>query len=100
MRNTLSDEITCALVEKTDDYHFAMLCEDCDALTLSRITLRQAEQRYREGLITQVEFEAYMYVWATFSPHGAKPEWTVTPFDSDVLRVAKKIASLLGKELA
>lgn len=96
MLNTAED-ITCDLVPQPDNYHFSMFCEDCDALALSRLTLAQVEQRYHEGWITQEEFEGYMYVWATFSPHRARPEWTIAPFDSNVLRFARKLADLIGK---
>lgn len=99
MLNTTSDQITCDLVEQSDNYHFLMHCEDCDAAVLARRSLADIESWYQQGMITQVEFEAYVYVWATFSPHGAKPEWAITPFDNDVLRVARKIASLIGEDL-
>lgn len=93
------DEITCELVGKSDNYHFLMRCEDCDANVLSRTPLGRVESWYQQGTITQAEFEAYMHVWATFSPHGGRPEWAVTPFDPDVMRIARKLATLIGKEL-
>ncbi|BBC30063.1 hypothetical protein SGFS_013570 [Streptomyces graminofaciens] len=82
---------TCPILGAPDNYHFEGHCEDCDIKTLSRLNLGQVEDRYHDGRTGQGQFEAYMHVWATLSPHKGRAEWRETPKDPDVRRIARKL---------
>lgn len=90
---------TCPIVDEPGDYHFEMRCEDCDVAQLVRLNLGQVEDRYHVGRITQDEFEAYMYVWATLSPSGSRPEWRTAPERPDVRRITRKLLRAKGRVL-
>ncbi|MFF2184623.1 hypothetical protein [Streptomyces sp. NPDC058155] len=98
MLNT-NEEITCEVLYEPGNYHFERRCEDCDAKYMSRMTLGQIEDRYLTGRISQDQFEAYMYIWATFSPNGSHPEWKATPSDAPVRRIARKLIKVRGFEI-
>lgn len=95
----MGDKVTCELIGVPINYHFRLCCEDCDAHLIAKFNLGKAEQAYYDGRMTQDQFEAYMYCWAVLSPHGGRPEWSKTPENPDVLRIARKIAFFIGVEL-
>lgn len=87
------EEVTCPIVNQQGNYHFEMVCEDCDVKVLSRLNLGQVEDRFEQGRITHDQFDAYRWVWALLSPTGSNPHWTNQPYvtDPDVRRIARKL---------
>jgi hypothetical protein len=66
---------------------------------LARKTLGEAEDWYRQGVITQEQWEAYTYVWATsafrFSDY---PAWAMVPTDPAVIWIATELRHALKRE--
>ncbi|WP_431977624.1 hypothetical protein [Micromonospora haikouensis] len=91
-----TEQTTCPVLPDPTNYHFEGICEDCDVRTLAGLTLGRAEDRYQTGRLTQAEYEAYMHVWAVFSPHGGQPAWRTTPTDPDVRRIARKLVRAMN----
>jgi hypothetical protein len=89
------DTVTCT----SGATHRELYCEDCDARRMSRATLAAVEGLYRQGRLTQEDFEAYAYVWALLSPHGGQAGWRSTPEDAVVRRIARKLFRLRGLEV-
>lgn len=89
---------TCPIVDAVDNYHFELICEDCDVKRLSRSTLGQVEYYYRTGRITQDEFEGYMCAWAFASPAGSEAEWKAAS-SATVRRIARKLLRRRGLDV-
>src|SRR6201985_780897 len=79
----------CDARRPSANYHFEGRCDYCDAITLSQSTLGQVEDRYNEGRVWQYQFEAYRYVFALLSPHGALSYDRETPTDPPVREFAR-----------
>ena len=75
--------------------HFWGRCDDCDARYLAGMNLGDVERCYQQGMISQVQFEGYMYVWASLSPAGSQSEWLCEPLDPAVLDFAEAIFQAL-----
>ena len=83
--------ITCPLVVESGNYHFELVCEDCDAERMSRASLGQVEGWYHVGRITQDDYEAFCFVFDTLSGLRANP---VRPEIPAVRRIARKLLQL------
>lgn len=57
------------LVNPPERHHFLGLCDECDAHYLAQMNLERVERWYRQGVVGQDAFEAYMHVWATYPGH-------------------------------
>lgn len=86
-----AEAITCPAFGELDNRHLAGYCEDCDMKTLSLLSRGQAEEHYQAGRVGQDQFEAYMFVWAAFSPSRSGGAWGVLPTDTTVRRIARKL---------
>lgn len=82
------DEADPCEASAAQDHHRTLRCEDCDARRMSRMTLDAVDGAYREGLVTQDDFEAYGYVFETLSPYQGTP---AVPDHPDVRRIARKL---------
>jgi hypothetical protein len=81
----------CSIVDAPDNYHFELKCEDCDVKRMSRLSLDKVDDLYRQGRVTQDDFEAYSYAFALLSPYQGTPE---TPTDPHVRRIARKLLAV------
>jgi hypothetical protein len=79
------DVVTCT------SPHLDLYCEDCDARRMSRASLGTVEDLHHQGRLTQDDLEAYMHVWARYSPHGGQSVWRTVPEDGNVRRIARKL---------
>lgn len=83
-------------VPGADTNHFLGRCEECDAHYLSGRTLEEVERWYWQGMISQDQWEAYGYVWATSawrSDHW--DSWKVPPVIPAVVRIAEIMQGIL-----
>jgi hypothetical protein len=55
---------------------------------MRRETRETIEGWYRSGTIRQVDFEAYMFVWATSAKRYSAGSWGETPTDPRVMNIA------------
>lgn len=85
------EAMTCPLVDDPGDFHFEMVCEDCDVDRLARKPLGKVEELYHMGRITQDEWEAYSHVWAVLSTSGSRPEWRAELESPVAARIARKL---------
>ncbi len=91
------DDTAPHYAEGSDTNHFLGLCEECDVHYISSRTAGEAEDWYRQGMISQDLFEAYMHGWATSAVHGAWADpWREVPENPRVL----KLVALLRKVAA
>lgn len=81
----------CPIVDAPDNYHFELKCEDCDVKRMSRLSLDSVDDLYRQGRITQDDFEAFTYVFTLLSPYRGAPS---TPDHADVRRIARKLLAV------
>jgi hypothetical protein len=84
----------CPIVDAADNYHFELKCEDCDVKRMSTMSLDRVDELYREGRVTQDDFEAYLFVWTALSPY--RPDVPVAPLDPHVRRIARKLLIIRG----
>ena len=78
----------CTTRNEPGNYHFELKCEDCDVWRMSRSSLDQVDDLYRQGRVTQDDFEAFSYVFTLLSPYQGTPP---VPTDADVRRIARKL---------
>lgn len=78
----------CSIMSGSGDFHFELKCEDCDVKRMSRLSMDKVDDLYRQGRITQDDFEAYGYAFALLSPYQGAP---VEPTDPHVRRIARKL---------
>lgn len=85
-----TDEIAlvCSVRAMPGNFHFEGRCESCDAHRMSRLTLGQVEDRYYQGRVTQIQYEAYTWAFDYLSPYRNNP---TRPFDSAVRRFARAL---------
>lgn len=81
------------------EVHFTGYCDDCDAARLARSNRGEVEEFYQTGRASQVQYEAYMHLWARMSPAGSAWEWTGDPEDPAVKEFAEKIYKALPSRL-
>lgn len=95
MRHT-AEEVTCPIEPGSGNYHFRLICEDCDVrLRLASATLGEVESLYRQGAITQDEFEGYRLAWDLLYP-GRDPLKVSIPDLPAVRRIARKLMRVKG----
>lgn len=61
---------------------------------LSRMTLDQVDGWYRQGVVSQDQFESCMHVWSSRSAHlgySFGVGWADTDFSAEVLVIASEI---------
>lgn len=87
-RQHRDEQHRCPIVDAPDNFHFELKCEDCDVKRMSRLSLDKVDDLYRQGRITQDDFEAFTYVFTLLSPYRDRPP---TPADPDVRRIARKL---------
>lgn len=87
------ENTTCPILGEPGNYHFEMVCEDCDVQTLSRLTLGDVESRFEQGRVSRDELDAYRWVWALMSSSGSNRHWAHQPYITDpaVIRIARKL---------
>lgn len=78
----------CTTRNESGNFHFELKCEDCDVQRMSRASLNKVDDLYRQGRVTQDDFEAFGYVFALLSPYQANP---AEPTDTHVRRIARKL---------
>lgn len=69
------------------------------AAQLARMTLDQCDSWYRQGVITQDQYEAYRHVWATSAAHSGYSHaagWTDSDFAPAVLAIAAEIRAAVS----
>jgi hypothetical protein len=81
----------CQIEDEPDQSHSEMKCEDCDVRRMSRLSQDRVDDRYRQGRLTQDDYEAYSYVFGLLSPYQGTPE---TPTGSHVRRIARKLLAV------
>ncbi len=79
-----------------DTNHFLGRCEECDVHYMSHMSLEKAENWYRQGVLSQDQMEAFLYVWATSAyRYGTYPlSWSQAPENPDVLRLVTLMQAL------
>ena len=87
------EEQACPVADVLGNYHFEGRCEDCDARTLSRLTLGEVEDRYHTGRVTQEQYDAYDYVHSLLS--GIRYTLAV-PVEPAARRIARKLLRAHG----
>jgi hypothetical protein len=82
--------------------HFLGNCHDCDARYMAGMTLAQAENWYRQGVLDQQEYEAYCHGWATsaYRYGHVSPSWTAEPADPEVIRIVAVMREALAARRA
>jgi hypothetical protein len=79
-----------------DTNHFLGLCEECDAWYLSVKPLDEAEEYYRQGMISQDEWEAFAHVWSTAAFHYSDfSRYQAAPESPAALRVTARLRGIL-----
>jgi hypothetical protein len=78
----------CTTRNEPGNYHFELKCEDCDVWRMSSASLDKVDDLYRQGRVTQDDFEAFDYVFTLLSPYQGTP---VEPTDPHVRRIARKL---------
>jgi hypothetical protein len=68
--------------------HFLGRCHDCDVQYMAFMTLDQADNWYRQGVLDQDEYEAYCHVWATsVYRYSSTGSWRKSPVIPEVVRL-------------
>jgi hypothetical protein len=84
-----------------DTNHFLGRCEECDAHYLIAMTQEQAERWYRQGVISQDEWEAFMYLWAVSSGRSsAWDSWKEPPQIPAVVRIVALMQDIIRRPAA
>jgi hypothetical protein len=92
------EEVTCPIITEPQpgNFHFEMRCEDCDIrFRLATATLGEVEDLYRQGRITQDEFEGYCLAWDLLSPSRDAARVVISAFPA-VRRIARKLMRVKG----
>jgi len=62
------------------------------------MTLGQVENWYRQGALSQDEYEAYMYVWVTSAPRLRDyGDWSLPPTIPEVCRIVAHMQAIIGQ---
>lgn len=81
--------------------HFLGLCVECDAHYLSTRSLAQVEGWYRQGMISQAEYEGYMWAWVVSAPRsGTYTGWYAPPEDPVARTFGEKLIELATERKA
>lgn len=84
--------------EAPDFNHFLGLCLECDAHYLSTKNLGQVEDLAHRGMISQAEFEGYMWAWVVSAPRsGAYTGWYSPPEDPEARAFGEKLIELVAE---
>jgi len=64
---------------------------------LAHMTLEEADNWYRQGVVSQDQFEAYMHVWQTscFRYSTTHVLWEEVPTDSNVVAIVEAMRAFL-----
>lgn len=82
---------------QADTNHFLGLCLECDAHYLSTKSLDKVDDWYRQGMISQSEFEGYHWAWVTSAPRsGSYSGWYSPPEDPEARTFGEKLIELVG----
>jgi hypothetical protein len=83
---------------EAESNHFLGWCEQCDAHYMVGMTLGQVENWYRQGALSQDEYEAYMYVWVTSAPRLCDyGDWSLPPTIPGVCRIVALMQTITGQ---
>lgn len=94
-----AEGVTCPIINEQGNYHFQMICEDCDVkYRLANATKGEVHDLYHQGRVTQDEFEAYDLVWDLKYPENDPSQVLISGFP-DVRRIARKIMRLRGFDI-
>lgn len=89
-------EATTCPIRLDGGWHLeARACEDCTVALLARLTRDQAEERYREGRVSQDAIEGYWLAWALLSPTGDPDRVSISEIPA-VRRTARKLIKARG----
>ncbi|MFE5828682.1 hypothetical protein ACFQ8W_00170 [Streptomyces sp. NPDC056508] len=80
-----------------DRGHFLVArCMECNAARLSKMSPDRVADTYHVGNVSQDEFEAYMYAWATSTVRHSAGGWATPPTNPDVVRIVAAIRRHAG----
>jgi len=71
-------------------------CVNCNAYRMRKMDVDAVSNWYRSGHFSQVEYEAYMHVWATSAVRYSAGSWTDTPRDPAVIEFAAALRRHAG----
>ena len=71
-------------------------CINCNAFRAAKLTADSAGDWYRAGRLSQVEYEGYMYVWATSATRYNPGSWGASPTDPAVIEFAAALCRHAG----
>lgn len=88
---------TCPVMAKPGNRHLVTKhCVECNARLMAKMSRESVEAWYRYGNFSQVEYEAFMFVWATSAVRHSAGGWANTPSDPDVLVFAAALRRHAG----
>lgn len=91
-----AEEFAPGHVRDGDARHFLGSCNDCDARSVSGMTLEQVDRWYRAGVLGQDLWEAYTHVWATAAyRYGSYADWRKSPVIPEVTRLVAIMRGIL-----
>lgn len=74
-----------------DTNHFLGLCDECDAHYLTTVSADGADDWYRQGILGQDMFEAFMHAWVTSAYRYGYDGWKSPPTDPTVIELVELI---------
>ncbi len=90
-------QTSCPALAEPGNIHLTTAgCVECDAFRLSKMSRGAVEEHYQTGRIGQVEFEAYMFVWATSTTRHSAGGWAEEPTDPEVVEIVAAIRRHAG----
>lgn len=85
-----------ALAEPGNIHLMTVHCIECNAYRMAKMNRDIVEQWYHSGHFSQVEYEAYMYVWATSAVRHSAGGWDEEPTDPKVVEIVAAIRRHAG----
>jgi hypothetical protein len=70
---------------------------------LARMTFDTVDNWYRQGCVTQDQYEGYRHAWATHPAHegySLSVGWTDTNFPTEVLAIAAEILAAVSERVS